>query len=864
MHHVKAIFFRTYLFLFLFLGLGFYSTASHIRAGEITVERLSQNTFRFTLTIYANEDVFPGVQNETAIFDFGDGTVSNEIGFTEDNHSISPDIYRRTYIVTHTYTGNGFFKVSYQEEWRVANIENITNSGTVSLYLETMVSVAAQNTGNRPPYLQVPPIDDGKVGAVFTHNAGAVDPDGDSLSYKLVIPKATGGANAQGYTNPTASTSFSLDPVTGDLVWDAPLSPGIYNVAFIIEEWRKTNNGYVRISYITRDMQIKIINSPNNPPEVHLPADTCIVAGSTITKTITATDPDLGDRVTLTCYPNSYFSTSGIAANPKSGTFSWPTTCADVRQQPYFFTFRAEDDHIDVLTDIETWQIQVIAPAPTGLTTTGLSNGIKLDWTLYPCSNADKIVIYRLECDSIEYTQTACENGIEGFPGYTKIGEVADNINTYTDLTTKQGTLYCYIIVATFPSPAFGTSYASLQSCASMANVVPVITSVSVTSTSATNGQIQINWIAPLSSTLPLPYQYIVYRSDNNGVSYSAVSGPLTATNYLDINLNTEQIQYRYKIEIVGEPVLSDGVSSTYLTATGANQSAVLNWTEFSSWLNDSLDIYRSINGAPFTFVTRLIPGTSGYTDLNLTNCDTVCYYTNRYHHYCLEDYNSTYSQLSQESCAVPKDDSPPPPPVLTVTGCGNDLSIFANTLNWTDVSDPDCPNIISYRIYYSEYRESNLSLLATVPFTQLTYTDVDSQSLAGCYIVKAVNYASVEGSSSNKVCVDDCVFYELPNLITPNGDDKNDKFNPFPIPRGVKVVTLRVFNNWGQQVYANETGPILNWGGLDGAGNPLSDGVYFFSAEVSYFRRLNPKDETRIIKGWVHIIDRNTAGNEK
>ena len=34
----------------------------------------------------------------------------------------------------------------------------------------------------------IPPIDNGIVGIRYIHNPGAFDPDGDSLSYELVIP----------------------------------------------------------------------------------------------------------------------------------------------------------------------------------------------------------------------------------------------------------------------------------------------------------------------------------------------------------------------------------------------------------------------------------------------------------------------------------------------------------------------------------------------------------------------------------------------------------------------------------------------------------------------------------------------------
>jgi hypothetical protein len=61
---------------------------------------------------------------------------------------------------------------------------------------------------------------------------------------------------------------LTLDPVTGDLVWDSPGFAGQYNVAFRILEYRKINGEYRLIGYVVRDMQIIIENSDNKRPEL--------------------------------------------------------------------------------------------------------------------------------------------------------------------------------------------------------------------------------------------------------------------------------------------------------------------------------------------------------------------------------------------------------------------------------------------------------------------------------------------------------------------------------------------------------------------------------------------------------------------
>ena len=89
----------------------------------------------------------------------------------------------------------------------------------------------------------------------FIHNPGAFDIDGDSLSYKLVVPKQFKDREVTNYSDPNdpkfyasnfsngnenqnGPPVFSIDAITGDLVWDSPGAMGEYNIAFIVEEWR--------------------------------------------------------------------------------------------------------------------------------------------------------------------------------------------------------------------------------------------------------------------------------------------------------------------------------------------------------------------------------------------------------------------------------------------------------------------------------------------------------------------------------------------------------------------------------------------------------------------------------------------------
>jgi flagellar hook assembly protein FlgD len=76
--------------------------------------------------------------------------------------------------------------------------------------------------------------------------------------------------------------------------------------------------------------------------------------------------------------------------------------------------------------------------------------------------------------------------------------------------------------------------------------------------------------------------------------------------------------------------------------------------------------------------------------------------------------------------------------------------------------------------------------------------------------------------------------------------------------PRFVESIDFKVYNRWGKQVYnftSNDENSIsIDWDGYDNNGHELSDGVYFYTAEVT-FTMLRPESRKRQLQGWVHIV---------
>jgi hypothetical protein len=158
-------------------------------------------------------------------------------------------------------------------------------------------------------------------------------------------------------------------------------------------------------------------------------------------------------------------------------------------------------------------------------------------------------------------------------------------------------------------------------------------------------------------------------------------------------------------------------------------------------------------------------------------------------------------------------------------------------------------------------------------------------KSFARCYKISAVDRSGNESEPSEQYCFDNCPNYELPNVFTPNGDPCNDTFSAYsdrvqvdeqgqgpcgPVDlrelsakcaRFVERVEFRVYNRWGKEVFTHvgikgdESRSIyIDWDGRDSSGQALSAGVYFYIAEVT-FDVVDPAQQNRTIKGWVHLI---------
>lgn len=876
-------------FLFtLVLLLSFAANSTHNRGGEITYVHVIGNTYRFTITTCTKSSVV--ADRPELEIEWGDGSQKDTVSrSTVISMGAAADAQKNIYIIDHTFLGAGTFRVTMEDPNRnvgILNIGGATNSDQFPFCIATEIVISPfLGVNNSVVFDDCPCPELACVNKRYCYNSQARDPDGDSLSYSLVPCL---GLDCLSMNTPAVyrfPSSFggtiSIDPVSGTLCWVNPNRLGEFNIAILVTEWR---NG-VKMGSVLRDIQITVVVCNNDPPVIAPVKDTCVVAGSTISFPVSATDPNTGDIITLTATGDPFSGVSNpatfltsVGLSPVSSTFSWNTDCSNIRKAPFPVYFVATDNGAQVnLSDYKQMNVTVKAPAPTGVSANPLSGNVVVSWDLPNCNNATGYNIYRKRGGGTS-PGACCGQESPQDLGYTLIGSTNSVTDTsFVDISQLSvGERYCYAVTSIYPINY--ESCISAESCAVLLKDVPVITHVTVNSTDASLGIDSIIWAKPsdLDTVVnyPPPYLYKLYHTSGftgaNTLLYTSpvyASLSLSDTLYTHSNVNTQNTANNYQVRmyhIVGTDTLlignSNTASSVFLTAVPNDNQISLTWRENVPWTNTSYEIYRG-NSIGGVFTPIGISTTQSYIDSNLSNGTEYCYKVKSIGAYSDPSLPSPLENFSQEVCETPIDQTAPCPPVLTIdNSCEDEL----NYLTWTNPNNSCADDVTRYRVFYAETAQG--------PFVEIEFknsaTDTtlfhqDMGSIAGCYYVTALDSIQYNNESvpSNVVCVDNCPIYFLPNVFTPNGDGINDVFTPLLPYKFVDSIEFLIYNRWGNLVFQTSD-PMLNWDGTDQeSGKPVVDGVYFYACKV-YSKRLSGLEETRL-RGNISIFSNSQgAGN--
>ncbi|MEN8156966.1 MAG: gliding motility-associated C-terminal domain-containing protein [Bacteroidota bacterium] len=857
---------RNLLPILLLLYMALPVRGTHNRAGEITLTRVDKLTYEITITTFTY--TLSQADRDRLEVRWGDNTYSyaNRMEITQLPHYYQKNVY----ITQHTYPGPGVYEIVVQDPNRNQGVKNIPNSVNVIFSIKTTILINPALGDNSTPVLLNPPIDRAGYHQIFIHNPAAYDPDGDSISYKLTVCTEQDGKPIEGYQLPPYNDTLYVNPYTGDLTWITPSDTGIFNIAMDVEEWRSG----VKIGNIVRDMQIEVFDTDNHPPVQNDPGNFCVQAGSQIAFDVIATDVDsdsirqwaTGGPFVIDSDPATYLLDSATATIGYSRSrFSWKTNCSHVRKQYYTTVFKAEDSNPETpLVDIRNVNIKVLGAAPGMPSLIPGSNSVTVTWPVDTCLSVRSYNVYR-KTGPAGYLPDTCTGGIPSSTGYELVGQTGNRSDTlFVDdnrgAGLVQGNEYCYLIVSVYPDGAL--SFPSQEACTPLVEGAPSILEVSVLEHSG-SGTIRLSWARPKNlDTIPGPYQYIIYRSpDLLGQSMSEVGSFVPATLddtvWNDSEVNTLEYPWSYSIELysnaTGNPILignPESASSLYPKLTGTDNRVEIKMMKNVPWINYDYTVYR-LNNLTLAYDSIGFTTQDHYVDEGLTNGVEYCYRIESSGWRILDEGLYENINFSHTECAVPVDSIPPCPPGLKgYSTCDEGY----NHLAWKYTDDPPCAeDVIGYKLWYSP-----TTAATPVEIAQFTdrydtaYNHFPETSLTGCYYVTASDSAGNESTSSVRLCLDECSNYILPNVFSPNNDERNDLYRPMRTSY-VEKVDMKIFNRWGILVFETED-PDINWDGkITGTDRLVAPGVYYYICDV-YEQRLSGIEVTALT-GFIYVF---------
>lgn len=439
-----------------------FSMASHQLAGQISLRHITGFTYEITLTTYSDPALVGVDRCEADLEIWLHGAISTQIDnltnihrengpvsttfpadcsltTANDGEPVLGSVKRNIYRIIYTFPEANDYEIRFFDVARREDVINMNDPGSTSIYLATSIVISPENTAtNNTPVFLTDPIDRACSGNVFTLNGGAIDPDGDSLSYAFRpsfqyepgqdIPPMP----VENYRFPTDTTfdngPLTIDPETGLITWENPVTFGVYNIAYTIDEFRDG----ILISSTIRDLAFFVSECENEPPEIIEigNADTSniqVAAGDSLQLTYRIYDPNPGDSLYIQLsqgFEGSFgpylseniptasiitsgqnatsgeilsentfrFATSGLTSDTLTLIFNWIPTCEDIRAATYPLHLFVHDNINYFKSPVTALlsrhvinPIQVTPPSIDSVNIVGTEEGSLISWSAPSC-----------------------------------------------------------------------------------------------------------------------------------------------------------------------------------------------------------------------------------------------------------------------------------------------------------------------------------------------------------------------------------------------------------------------------------------------------------------------------------------------
>lgn len=869
----------TTIFLLLFFVLTSVK-ASHEAGCDLTYQCLGGNTYLITLSFYRD---CSGVSADgTALINFTSScgsttvTLSQVAGTGQEITPVCPN-------QTTSCSGGSLYGVQewvYQgqvtltpcADWTMSYLLCCRNpSGTISdptgasVYIPATLNSIAAPCNSSPTFSNFPTtiICNGQQ---FCFNHGAVDPDGDSLSYSLVTPYDQGPNGSPpnvvyigGYT-PTqplpSNPPVTLDPATGDLCM-TPTQNITTVLAILVKEWRLVNGVMTCIGSVLRDMQLTVVSCTNQIPSLSginpsatqwSASDTSYVwhtcAGETVDFDVFSHDLDASDNLAIAWnsgISNATFTVNNNSTPNVTGHFSWTPGINDLSPAPHCFTITIMDDNCPYVgMQVFSYCIYVsgvgIVLDPVNDTTICMGQNYTLT------AHADSAV------NNIQWTI----NGAATTPLNDTTLIMNSNLlgpGVYTvQVTASGGIAQCssgsQVVVTIVPNPVISVTPSTTAICFGGSSVELIAGSGCDTYVWSPTTGLNPTFGDTLMASPPTSTTYTVTGTTVNGCTGSTTAivnvsqlqasisniDSVSCFGYADGQITVTAVngilpyQYNWSNGQGTNPATGLAQGTYIVTVTDAigctsTQSVTLydppqislNLTPTDEtcpmYCNGQMNVVITGNSPPYSYLWSTLPPQTTQNATGLCAGEyyvTVTYSPNN----CHVSTNGpiiTTTTVTADFTATPTEGFLPLTVNFVYTGYG------ATIFHW-DFGDGDTSNQQNPTHIYQ-----NMGLFPA----KLTVSTGMPNNCPAEYqvIINAIQPSSIETY----------------NIITPNGDGQNDAFTIKSA--GIRTIKVEIFNRWGEKVYKyenNEGFTVLEektklWTGENMKGMPCADGTYFF-----------------------------------